>query len=87
LNNLGNGLLLVGELERSEAAFAESIAICMEEGECFSAGLLWAVAEATETRLGMRMGSKWRPRYEQILSPLQTSKPSKAGTKPDATSS
>jgi hypothetical protein len=49
------------------------------EGEASAAGHLWAVLEATETRLGMRIGSMQRAIYEQIVTPLQNDQAFQAG--------
>jgi non-specific serine/threonine protein kinase len=40
-------------------------------GDLHSAGRLWHIAETAENRLGMRMVSDERARYERILTPLQ----------------
>lgn len=48
-------------------------------GDLHSAGRLWGVAEAAETRLGMRMLASERPRYERLLNPLQNHQAFQAG--------
>lgn len=48
-------------------------------GDAHSAGRLWAVAEATEERLGMRMLTIERARYERIVAPLENDRAFQAG--------
>jgi tetratricopeptide (TPR) repeat protein len=47
--------------------------------DAHSAGRLWAVAEATETRLGMRMLAVERARFERIVTPLRDDQAFQAG--------
>jgi tetratricopeptide (TPR) repeat protein len=47
--------------------------------DVYAAGRLWAVAEATEKRLGMRMLTSERARYERIVAPLENDQIFQAG--------
>jgi hypothetical protein len=58
---------------------AQLACVAALRGDAYSAGRLWAVAEATETRLGMRMLAFERARYERIATSVQTDRAFQAG--------
>jgi tetratricopeptide (TPR) repeat protein len=66
--------------ERDEMySVAQLACVAALRGDAHSAGRLWAVAEATENRLGLRMLAFERARYERIVTPLQDGQAFQAG--------
>jgi len=63
---------------RVRSRYWRSFWVAALRGDAHDAGRLWAVAEAAETRLGMRMLSE-RHLYERILTPLQDDQAFQAG--------
>ena len=76
----------VGDERNDLYSVAQLACAAALRGDAHAAGRLWAVAEATENRLGMRMLTVERARYERIVAPLKTIKPSKPVTTTDAMS-
>jgi non-specific serine/threonine protein kinase len=66
--------------ERSEIYSVAGLACAAAlRGDRCSAGRLWAVVEAAENRLGMRMIAAERAEYERIVTPLQKDQAFQAG--------
>ena len=66
--------------ERNELYSVSQLACAAAlRGDAYAAGRLWAVAEATEKRLGMRMLTVERARYERIVAPLENDQAFQAG--------
>jgi predicted ATPase len=66
--------------ERNELyCIAQLACVAALRGDTHSAGRLWAVAEAVENRLGMRMLAVERARYERIITPLHDDQAFQAG--------
>ena len=66
--------------ERNELySVAQLACVAALRADARSAGRLWAVAEATENRLRMRMIAVERARYERIITPLQDDQAFQAG--------
>jgi predicted ATPase/class 3 adenylate cyclase len=66
--------------ERNELySVAQLACVAALRADARSAGRLWAVAEAAENRLGMRMIAVERARYERIITPLQEDQAFQAG--------
>ncbi len=66
--------------ERNELySVAQLACVAALQGDAHSAGHLWAVAEAAENRLGMRMIAVERATYERIITLLQDDQAFQAG--------
>ena len=69
----------VGDERNDLYSVAQLACAAALRGDAHSAGRLWAVAEATEERLGMRMLTVERARYERIVAPLENDRAFQAG--------
>jgi predicted ATPase len=69
----------VGDERNDLYSVAQLACAAALRGDAHSAGRLWAVAEATEARLGMRMLTVERARYERIVAPLENDQTFQAG--------
>jgi predicted ATPase/class 3 adenylate cyclase len=69
----------VGDERNDLYSVAQLACAAALRGDVYAAGRLWAVAEATEERLGMRMLTSERARYERIVALLENDQTFQAG--------
>lgn len=69
----------VGDERNDLYSVAQLACAAALRGDAHAAGRLWAVAEATENRLGMRMLTVERVRYERIVAPFEHDRAFQAG--------